>query len=224
MTVSRIRRRLLQGGAAASTLGVLGFPSISRGQAETIRLGHLTPRTGFLGPLGEYAVMAKAGRLESVPPQRRTWVALLAALALIAVWQPVRAYFNAGEGLERVNLAPIAGANGWTSIPEELSPWRPDVTGARVELRQTFQKAGARVGVHIAFFRDQTKYAKAVASTNQLVRPTNNFWRQIQAGSVATEIGGAPARVRLAVVSGNGERLAAWQWYGSIPGSLRATM
>ena len=57
MTTNRIRRGLLQGGAAAAGLSVLGFPSISRGQAETIRLGHLTPRTGFLGPLGEYAVM-----------------------------------------------------------------------------------------------------------------------------------------------------------------------
>ena len=28
-----------------------------RSQSEAIRIGHLTPRTGFLGPLGEYAVM-----------------------------------------------------------------------------------------------------------------------------------------------------------------------
>jgi len=26
--------------------------------SDVIRIGHLTPRTGFLGPLGEYAVMA----------------------------------------------------------------------------------------------------------------------------------------------------------------------
>lgn len=55
--VSRVRRGLIQGGAAATALGVLGFPAISRGQGEAIRFGHLTPRTGFLGPLGEYAVM-----------------------------------------------------------------------------------------------------------------------------------------------------------------------
>src|SRR5436190_15167504 len=57
MTINRTRRGLLKAGAAATSLSMLGFPSISRGQAETIRLGHLTPRTGFLGPLGEYAVM-----------------------------------------------------------------------------------------------------------------------------------------------------------------------
>lgn len=53
------RRKLLKGAAAASAgTGIIGFPAISYGQAETIKLGHLTPRTGFLGVLGDYAVMA----------------------------------------------------------------------------------------------------------------------------------------------------------------------
>jgi branched-chain amino acid transport system substrate-binding protein len=56
-STSRVRRGVLKAGAAVATLGALGFPAISRGQAEGIRIGHLTPRTGFLGPLGEYAVM-----------------------------------------------------------------------------------------------------------------------------------------------------------------------
>ena len=56
-STSRVRRNVLKAGAAAATLGALGFPAISRGQAETVRIGHLTPLTGFLGPLGEYAVM-----------------------------------------------------------------------------------------------------------------------------------------------------------------------
>ena len=56
-SISRVRRGLVQGGAAAAALGALGFPAISRGQADAIRIGHLTPLTGFLGPLGEYAVM-----------------------------------------------------------------------------------------------------------------------------------------------------------------------
>jgi branched-chain amino acid transport system substrate-binding protein len=56
-STSRVRRGVLKAGAAAAALGALGFPAISRGQAEAVRIGHLTPRTGFLGPLGEYAVM-----------------------------------------------------------------------------------------------------------------------------------------------------------------------
>ena len=52
------RRTLIQGAGAAAAVGVAGFPYISYGQSDMIRIGHLTPRTGFLGPLGEFAVQA----------------------------------------------------------------------------------------------------------------------------------------------------------------------
>src|ERR1700682_4526665 len=55
--VSRRRRQLVQGAAAAAAVSSLGFPAIVSSESDAIRLGHLTPRTGFLGPLGEYAVM-----------------------------------------------------------------------------------------------------------------------------------------------------------------------
>jgi len=51
-----LSRRALIKGAGGSLLAV-GMPAISRAQSDVIKIGHLTPRTGFLGPLGEYAVM-----------------------------------------------------------------------------------------------------------------------------------------------------------------------
>lgn len=48
------RRRILGGGAALAAGGLIGFPALLRSQPEAIRLGHLTPRTGFLGQIGEY--------------------------------------------------------------------------------------------------------------------------------------------------------------------------
>jgi branched-chain amino acid transport system substrate-binding protein len=52
------RRDLLKGTAGAALLGSFAMPAIVRAQSEAIVIGHLTPRTGFLGPLGEYAVLA----------------------------------------------------------------------------------------------------------------------------------------------------------------------
>jgi branched-chain amino acid transport system substrate-binding protein len=49
------RRTLLKAGAVFAGASTLGFPSISYGQAEKIKIGHLTPLTGFLGALGTYA-------------------------------------------------------------------------------------------------------------------------------------------------------------------------
>jgi branched-chain amino acid transport system substrate-binding protein len=54
------RRALLKTGAGAAAAGALGFPAIVRGQPETLRIGHLTPRTGFLGQLGDYGFKAAA--------------------------------------------------------------------------------------------------------------------------------------------------------------------
>ncbi|MBP0597769.1 ABC transporter substrate-binding protein [Herbaspirillum sp. LeCh32-8] len=52
------RRSILKAGAAAAGASALGFPAIVRAQSDKIIIGHLTPRTGFLGPMGEYAVMS----------------------------------------------------------------------------------------------------------------------------------------------------------------------
>lgn len=55
------RRTALQttalGAAGALAAGTFGFPAIVRAQSGPVRIGHLTPLTGFLGQNGEYAVM-----------------------------------------------------------------------------------------------------------------------------------------------------------------------
>lgn len=52
------RRQALAGMGAAAT-GLVASPALILAQTpDAIRFGHLTPRTGFLGPLGEFAVMA----------------------------------------------------------------------------------------------------------------------------------------------------------------------
>ena len=48
------RRTVLKAGVAATALS---FPFVSKSQSDRIKIGHLTPLTGFLGALGEYAVM-----------------------------------------------------------------------------------------------------------------------------------------------------------------------
>lgn len=50
------RRQLIKTGAAFGLAG-LAAPSIVRASNDPIVIAHLTPRTGFLGPMGEYAVM-----------------------------------------------------------------------------------------------------------------------------------------------------------------------
>jgi branched-chain amino acid transport system substrate-binding protein len=49
------RRTVLKTGAAFAGASAIGFPAIVHAQAEKIKIGHLTPLTGFLGALGAYA-------------------------------------------------------------------------------------------------------------------------------------------------------------------------
>src|SRR3974390_1788995 len=50
-------RSVLQGGAALTGTLALGFPAIVRAAPDKIKIGHLTPLTGFLGALGNYALL-----------------------------------------------------------------------------------------------------------------------------------------------------------------------
>src|SRR5579863_10477049 len=50
------RRSVLKAGAGLVAGAVLGFPSILRAE-DSIRIGHLTPMTGFLGVLGQWATL-----------------------------------------------------------------------------------------------------------------------------------------------------------------------
>jgi len=58
------RRDLLKAGTAGAL--ALGFPAIVKAQSGAIKIGHLTPLTGFLGALGEYAVMGMKMAVEEV--------------------------------------------------------------------------------------------------------------------------------------------------------------
>jgi branched-chain amino acid transport system substrate-binding protein len=49
------RRTVLKASAAMAGSSALGLPAIVRAQADKIKIGHLTPLTGFLGVIGSYA-------------------------------------------------------------------------------------------------------------------------------------------------------------------------
>lgn len=61
------RRRLLKTAGGLALVSGLSAPSLLLAQtSDVIRFGHLTPRTGFLGPLGEYGVMAADLAVEEI--------------------------------------------------------------------------------------------------------------------------------------------------------------
>jgi EpsI family protein len=138
---------------------------------------------------------------------------LLAVVALTAIWPSLEAYQHRGAKREGFTLAPVSATNGWTGAPGAIPQWRPDVAGASAELRQTFSKNGRDVGLHIAFFRNQTNDTKAITSANQLVNTSNVLWAQAGTETVDATIDGQTFSAQATELAGSRRRLAVWQWF-----------
>ena len=140
---------------------------------------------------------------------------LLAVVALTAIWPSLAAYQDRGakRGAFR-SSTDLRQQRVDRCARRELPEWRPDVTGANAELRQTFSKDGRDVGLQILFFRDQTKDAKAITSTNQLVNTSNVLWAQVGTETVDATIDGQSLQHAQATeIAGTRQRLAVWQWF-----------
>ena len=87
----------------------LGFPAIVRAQADKIRIGHLTPMTGFLGALGEYArARHPHGRGGDQQGRRRAWGASSRSSSEDSV-NPATAATKAQRMLERDGATVLMG-------------------------------------------------------------------------------------------------------------------
>ncbi len=102
------RRQILRVGTALAGASVLGFPAIVRAQSDKIRIGHLTPRTGFLGALGEYSVMAVTLAVEEVNRAGGVMGRQIELLAEDSV-NPSTASTKAQRMCERDNVVALCG-------------------------------------------------------------------------------------------------------------------
>jgi len=109
--ISATRRKLVTGSAALAgmaSLTGLGFPAIVQAQSDKIKIGHLTPRTGFLGALGEYAVMAVTLAVEEVNKAGGIMGRQIDLIAEDSV-NPSTASSKAQRMFERDNVAALIG-------------------------------------------------------------------------------------------------------------------
>ena len=105
------RRQLVTGSAAMAgmaALGSLGFPAIIHAQSDKVKIGHLTPRTGFLGALGEYSVMAVTLAVEEANKAGGVMGRQIELIAEDSV-NPSTASSKAQRMFERDNIAALVG-------------------------------------------------------------------------------------------------------------------
>lgn len=102
------RRDVLRAGAVVAGSALFAFPALVRGQSEKVRIGHLTPLTGFLGALGEYAVMGIKMATEEINAAGGVMGRQLEVLSEDSV-NPQVASSKAQRMIERDNVAVLMG-------------------------------------------------------------------------------------------------------------------
>ncbi|QPF85820.1 ABC transporter substrate-binding protein [Bradyrhizobium genosp. L] len=102
------RRKFLQHGTALAGASALGFPSIVRAEADKIRIGHLTPLTGFLGALGAYAQLGIRMAAEEINAAGGVMGRPLDVLSEDSV-NPATAATKAQRMLDQDNVAVLMG-------------------------------------------------------------------------------------------------------------------
>lgn len=109
---------------------------------------------------------------------------VVAFSAAVAVSWP--AWLRPADGVPGAPLAlglPAAAAD-WRVADEPLSDWRPAVVGARAEQGRTYVGPAGRVGLHVAYYRQQQEGSKAVSSVNGLLRVGDTVRHAVPAGPV----------------------------------------
>ena len=102
------RRQVVKGLGAVTLAAGLGAPYVARAQSEVVRFGHLTPLTGFLGPLGEYAQLGVQLAVEEINAAGGVTDRQVELLMEDSV-NPATASTKAERYIERDNVACIIG-------------------------------------------------------------------------------------------------------------------
>jgi exosortase A len=147
------------------------------------------------------------------PSQVTIIVATIAAAGLVAMW-PVAAVRLAAAGAygPPALQAPLS-AGEWQPVAEHLTDWTPRFLSPSAQINQAYGKKASRVGLYIAYYRNQQQGARLISSYNTLVPSDDRVWKNISETRRTLvldqeEIASIEARLH-----GRFTNLLIWRWY-----------
>jgi EpsI family protein len=139
-------------------------------------------------------------------------VATLAGAVIVAVWPIAAARFE-----ETGSYAPLAidlqPPAGWESAAVLLSDWPPHFINPRAEFRRIYVRDNQRVGLYIAYYRNQREGSQLISSQNKLVVSSNSEWGSISETQRSLSVGSERLPLIEARLRGRSAQLLAWHWY-----------
>lgn len=160
------------------------------------------------------------GPAESKPAAH---LALAAVLVLAIALTPRAALesMQAGPALPPPLLAPQSLAiAGWQSVDTPITDWQPAFVNPSTTINSVLAKGEQRVGIYIAWYRQQNYERKLISSANALVRSEDKAWIQVGRENRLVRLADEPINVRVARLHENAnslgtesKRLRVWHWY-----------
>jgi len=118
----------------------------------------------------------------------------LVASPLAANWMLERA-LSTGRA---VLVAPSGLAAGWRVASVPIAGFKPKFENPSAETNDTYERAGAMVGVYLGYYRNQDYNRKLVSSSNILLASENRDWSQIASGRQTAKFAATEASFRTA--------------------------
>lgn len=163
---------------------------------------------------------AEADRTRDARPPR-LMVPVVLALAIALMPRVALVAMDSGPVPPPPALAAetLAGG-GWQLAAEPIADWQPAFANPSATLGATLVKGERRIGVSIAYYRQQSYERKLISSGNALVQSGDRAWAQVAAGARQIEFGGQSFSARTGILRSNAASLGAepprfrvWHWY-----------
>ena len=137
----------------------------------------------------------------------------LLCVMVAAIWPIALGHLRSPQHSAPPVLSGLKLANGWTESAAQITSWRPRFINASSELSQVFTKNGQKVGLYVAYYRNQHGSSKLVSTENVLVRADDADWKITSDTGTIQPMQRAVIGVRNVVANARAQRLAIREWF-----------
>lgn len=136
--------------------------------------------------------------------------ALVMALTVIWPLADLRAESSVSRSPVHLTLQP---ASGWSATQATAPPLEPRFSSPSATLHEQLERNPLRVGLYIAFYRDQGFDRKLVSSDNKLVSSQDAVWNIVRGAELDVPIDGSRPVTMTRLQARDGSRLMVLKWY-----------
>lgn len=141
-------------------------------------------------------------------------VAAVAAIVVALIWPLAEWQINRRVVSPLTQIEQLEPIAGWSPTEQIFADWTPRFENPSSTLQATFGLDGRKVGLYVAYYRNQDYSRKMVSSSNVMVTSSNPLWARVASGSRQIVLGTKSVTVRSAELrSTDSLRMMVWQWY-----------